>query len=530
MAFSIKADFRLGFFQGHGRDGGAERHPDILRLFSAFDSAAYSLAAYQSEDDLRDGFDKALHLPNEFAQAICWFESNPPDAIVLPGSICSKSHAVAFRKLGCLDTDGKSLKKPRAGVPAVSRSFLDGPISWYWAQDKVPDERLTDALRRIANEVPYLGESSSPVAISIMEDAAIPENAYRLCDDAGPDCYRSRYPRCGAANCLEAFFAETEKRPGLKDNKDDSDKEFQTGEAFSPRSPFYEYAYYRPSENGSCLPWRQGILLKAWNAETGEVWEPAQRDWLKWAEAFHRALVKVYGGRNHGELPGFLNGRSRSANNLAIQVIPKEYGSKLSFTLPGEGCFILLMLPRDASWLEIETLRQKLANGFPSIYLGKHGKINVAVVDDQMDLSSFWCMPAPGTKRLWSPEPLYVSDNRKPSSLGRAAKWTLADSLLLSLGYVFRDFFDISESGDRGRVELLREVADKGAKAVHHSELPIRDPYDYIHRMNKGSLFTAGSALVDLGELTGGCDTFALAVGQSRHFSGGFLVPVDIAL
>ena len=36
----ISADFPLGVYTGHGPDGGAERFPDVARLFSALVQAA----------------------------------------------------------------------------------------------------------------------------------------------------------------------------------------------------------------------------------------------------------------------------------------------------------------------------------------------------------------------------------------------------------------------------------------------------------------------------------------------------------
>lgn len=50
---------------------------------------------------------------------------------------------------------------------------------------------------------------------------------------------------------------------------------------------------------------------------------------------------------------------------------------------------------------------------------------------------------------------------------------------------------------------------------------------DYAHHTNSSNVLRAMSALIAISDGEGSLDCAALAVGQSRHLGGGFLVPLD---
>lgn len=50
---------------------------------------------------------------------------------------------------------------------------------------------------------------------------------------------------------------------------------------------------------------------------------------------------------------------------------------------------------------------------------------------------------------------------------------------------------------------------------------------DYAHHTNSSNVLRAMSALIAISDGEGSLDCAALAVGQSRHLGGGFLMPLD---
>ena len=525
MSFSISATFRFGYYQGHDSSGRTEEYPDVVRLQCAFASAAYSLAVY--EDGGGNESDGELGLPKNLAAAIRWFENNPPYAIEFPRTEMPKNSPKAYRLCGNLKSSN-SVKKEKDAAPHVS---MDGPMTWWWDEDDhVPKAGVSETLKRLAAEIPYLGEACSPVKISVSTDGAIPSDAYRRCVDgestrSGVQDYLA--PLEGNAKRLHEVWEEKDKENEKKAEKKpaQSDKEISAWTRDRCHTALYDYC--PPAKDGKAkLPWSTGFLLEATPVGDSGTWRPEQRRWKDWACAVHRALVKRVDSLQGSVLPPFLGGHGNEANNMSIQVLPHDYEDRLAIDLPNGGHAVLLMFPSSAKEADVLLLREKLRNPL-RVYLGRQGAIWLKKTRE-VDLGRLWRAPEKGTRRCWQPMPLYVADNRAVRRKEAPRPWTIADSMKVSLGYVYRDLLGKTPRGDAGRLALLRGVEKRGAKVETAYPLAISHPRDYAHHMNKGAHFTAGTGLVDLGGLAAGCETLALAMGQSRHFSGGFLVPVDV--
>lgn len=93
-------------------------------------------------------------------------------------------------------------------------------------------------------------------------------------------------------------------------------------------------AGYRPpfvhSERALEAPWTRVIVMSVTVDEghQGEKseWKPSESEYVGWAVALHRFLVKQWGVDPAPSLVGkYVSGIKRPANNVAIQILDSEY-------------------------------------------------------------------------------------------------------------------------------------------------------------------------------------------------------------
>ena len=546
MPFFISATFRFGYYQGHDISGRVEEYPNVVRLQCAFASAAYSLSAYEGNDVKEEEFNNKQNLPiglnlsKDLENAVLWFEDNPPDAIEFPKTEMPKDFPKAYRLSGNWKSNGGTdlptsgngkLKKEKDAAPHVC---LDGPMVWWWKN--APSGEIFGVLKKLAAEIPYLGEACSPVKILVSVADEIPSCAYRQCCADGKfmrmGIQNYRVPLEGNAELLQDIWKkkhdECEGRIEKKPVSDD--KEVSAWTRDRRYTTCYDYRLIA-KDNETNLPWNRGLLLEAVPCNEKSVWRPEQNQWKDWACAIHRALVKRVAPSPTDYLPEFFSGEGGNANNMSIQILSHDYDDCLAYELPNSNHAVLLMFPSSASEEDVSTLQERLKNPL-YVYLGKLGKIKLKKCRD-VNLKKLWSAPKDKVKRYWQPMPLYVADNRPIQCKEAPRPWTIAESMKVSLGYIYRDILDLNlrnnkEHGDKGRLAFLNKINEDKVKIKAGYSLAVSHPKNYVHHMKKGAHFIAGTALIDLGKLAGGCETLALAIGQSRHFSGGFLIPVDI--
>jgi len=531
MAYAIVADYILGTYQGHDLNGKAEPFPSVTRLHAALISAAFSLASYEDEAGFEITLDGQSGVPLKYAGAIKWIEENPPDAIDLPRIMSNETNStIAFRDKGLL----KKSSKKRLAEHAVSHVALSGPLSWWWGN--APDGETAERLSSLVSEVSYLGETDSPVRILAYSTDEMPADAWRRAD--GDDIAllnlpATYVPELGRAGELQRIYLESHKPTHSQRSEAPGTDEKEIVDEYARECTRLVH-YSRPiaANDDKPMPWNSGFLLRV-ESRDGAVWPPKENEYLTWAVALHRALVKCCGI----DVPAMLSGKSRAAfdtlavppaNCLAIQVIDSRVSAQMA--LPIDGAAFMVMIPSDAPEIEIEKIEAAI-NRLSSVYIQGSKIIRIAAKNGQkaipMDLRHFWKKPPEGFARWWQPCPLFITDSRPPvPSLCGGKTWGVAEAIKVAVGYTWRDTLRPRQKGDRKLVELVNLADEKGVTVVGERVIALSHIQEYVHRTNKGALPAAGTALINLGSL--GSDEALASIGQSRHLGGGLLVPVDI--
>jgi len=212
----------------------------------------------------------------------------------------------------------------------------------------------------------------------------------------------------------------------------------------------------------------------------------------------------------------------RHTNRVAIQVLPAgvEIGGETTRTMT-----FAVMIPPEATDDEMGLILQALTQ-LRSVYTGPLGRVEV--VRDKVRVASAetaWAPPAEGTTRFWRTSPVAVPETRRQK--GAVERWTLEDSCLLSIGFVFKDALisDELERGIAGYERLRDAVRSQGVQVMDLT--PVREnPSAYVHKLPQGVVAQPYRATIDLGAL--GVPTSLVAIGQTRHLGGGLLRPLDV--
>ena len=498
---SITAHFLLGVYHGHAADGSPDPFPSPARLLSALVSAAHVGTAAPGDGTAKPQYSAALR----------WLEEHPPDGICLPAAMSvgiGASRIFMHRRNGSIKND-----KYKTEVRVVSDGYaIDGVFGWIWAD--MPDD-VRNAVSRLCEDVPCLGEMDSPVVMSTEKVEAnwwIDPEASAF----SPGGLRVQVPSSGRINALRKLHFQSHPY----EDSSDSDREFLTS------GGFLRDVRYVPVEpvrhNGRCRsPWRDVLIFLA-DDGTGREITPERR--VSWCVAFHRALVARIGDGAPALVTGrYQEGLTRPANRLAIQYVPASVlaQSVVETELDVPGAF-LIMLPSDVSDDDEGVVLRALAGMTRLNHRRDEAPARLRPVGEVFDAQGFWRPPAQGTQRLWSPTPVAV-----PEVTRQRGDWTFEDAILLSLGFVWRDRFDAVPKGTQGYRSLVAQVREHGAGVMWHHRVT-RSPSFYAHKMPKGVTAQPYTALVSVGDLLG--DTGLAAVGQSRHLGGGLLVPADLPI
>ena len=498
---SITAYFPLGVYHGHAADGSPDPFPSPARLLSGLVSAAHVGTAAPG-----DGTAKP-----QYSAALTWLEEHPPDGICLPAAMSvgiGASRIVMHRRNGSIKNN-----KYKTEVRAVSDGCaFDGVVGWIWAD--MPDD-VRNAVGRLCEDVPCLGEMDSPV---VMSTETVEAN-WRIDPDVSafsPGGLRVQVPSSGRINALRKLHSQSHPH----EDSSDSDREFLTSGGFLrdvryvPVEPVRHIGSYRS-------PWRD-VLIVLDDDGAGREISPERR--VSWCVAFHKALIKRIGNGAPPIVTGcYQQNMAKPANRLAIQYVPASVLSQSTVkSVSGAPGAFLIMLPSDVSDDDEGIILSALAGMTRLNHRRDEAPARLRPVGEVFDAQGFWCPPAQGTQRLWSPTPVAV-----PEVTRQRGDWTFEDAILLSLGFVWRDRLDAVPKGTQGYRSLLAQVRERGAGVMWHHRVT-RNPSFYAHKMPKGVTAQPYTALVSVGDLLG--DTGLAAVGQSRHLGGGLLVPADLPI
>lgn len=502
----IRARFPLGVYRGHvGRGRSLSTAPETSRLFRALVHAAGTGSTAVVEG-------RHLRPSPEAVEALAWLESNPPVGLVLPDVVAVNLGYDSYRAEGVFEgsgnrTDRKVVKTQSDGVALPSSS------GWEWRWEDVPDV-VVRTVDQLCADVSCLGEADCPVVLEMSH--AAPTHAVAL--DVGrltPGPYtRVVTPMPGHFDELEDAHRATESpRPPTKDT-------FGWGGrpgAPAPTSERTREVAYRLIHAADRPPSPWPFALHIPLAGAGSAESVSEHDLVRWASAMHAALASRLGD----EAPPVVTGRYernaiRPANRVAIHLLPQQAGS----VPPG----FLALLPLEVEERDVARLQQASAS-LRTVYIRKppraDGPQELRVGrPTTISTEGFWTPPGQDERRLFSPVPSLV-----PEVTRQSKSWTLADAVLLSVGFLLRDRFTLASGRQRYR-GLVDQVRAAGVRVHRARGVPSSRTEDFVHRMTKGVPVRPTTALVDMGGLVP--DTALFALGQSRHLGGGLMRPVDL--
>ena len=565
MPFTITARFLLHTYQGADTTGKPERYPSPERLYKALVSTAYGAFGFNSKYAKQESRVSDQQLEAVFR----WLETNPPDAIRAPRmSRRNGSDAIVYRDRG---SRSKKIAADKKNVSAVcSTAYPDtneGTLIWQWKQE--PDADIADLLSRLCWEVPYLGEACSPVNLTTTnvpddEFPVDPDNSLYKSDD---DLSAARMaatvefdvPDIGHLQELQRGYEQVYPRKVSASNGSEEEKTVLSNTLTDcVRSIGYQrkQGWIASSE---MRPWQHGFFIPAAVAATKSsatvddehdvAWNPDESTFVAWSVALHRLLVRQWG---YGASP-LLTGRyekgstvPRPANNVAIQVLTAGMpvrDDELRECLPG----FLVMVPHDMPVDEIDhladvcdTLRKQ------QLFYARQSETLCLGEAMEVDLDTFWQPVKSVYRRLWTPYPLCIKETRKFRSRTDSNRlWNVQDSMALAIAYVWREYFthrqddaDTDEAVNSPSVSIresrywsMADCVNNPESGVHiydaHDET--RTPMtDYVHKTQPGNLLMGMTALLSFDKQQWPIEQSAIAIGQSRHLGGGFLVPVDV--
>lgn len=431
-------------------------------------------------------------------------------------------------------------------------------LTWQW--DENPNQEVINTLNLLCGEVPYLGEACSVVELKVIAGGGIPEvqrdKTWTL--EKGPMLSGiSRHNRVFAVpgtgrleELKRAYMAANPEGKGKGKNAAKSKIRAKEAEQnflndYVPKET-EGLAGYRPpfvhSERALEAPWTRAIVMsvtvdEGHQSEKSE-WKPSESEYVGWTVALHRFLVKQWGVDPAPSLVGkYVSGIKRPANNVAIQILDSElkssYGIQLSDDVARKLPGFLIMLPKDMPQHDMQKLYDvcKRSNGktlyfsqaVPKLRLGESALI---------DAEHLWKPVSVDFVRYWMPRPLAIAETRPIPDPKKKRHWRAAESMYLALGHVWRDKYvpnDIQGTRESRYWETVDAVADQSSnfRIFDCRRVSRVNMIDYAHHTNSSNVLRAMSALIAISDGEGSLDCAALAVGQSRHLGGGFLVPLD---
>lgn len=535
MPFVITASFPLHHYQGADNSGEPELFPSLDRLYKAFVATAYETFSFGTS-----AVPGRILSDRQIEDALSWMESNPPKYIKLPASLPAigdvRNTYIAYRKQGAWeDKTNDSKSEPKAAVTATFYpEFQPWSIAWQWGSEPSPDTRKT--LTLLAAEVPYLGEASSPVQLSVESapDELPIQGSYELASDrfSFNSDIEFQTPMKGRLSDLQKGYEEAYPAEASAPVGSNKDKNFlpnaldKTVEALG---------YVRPGNHptdGVVSPWKRGIVLSMMMDDGVGNREPLQSEYVPLAVALHRTLVKQWG---LGASP-FLTGRyaknpavGRPDNNVSIQIITPNLPLNEEQEYPS-GPFFLLMIPEDMPASDYNFLKE-VCTSLNGVHLYSRGIRKPVALGrvSVVDLWNFWKPTTPGTYRFWVPSPLGIYETRPIPDFDSGRKWTALEAVQLSFAHVWRSRYGSGEGATREIQywNLTEKVArDRGIRVLSATTEFRTNMQNFSHHRDSSNTLRGFSAVIDFKSPR--LEQAALAIGQSRHLGGGFLVPLDL--
>jgi len=487
-ALLIRVAFPRHAYSG-GEFGDPEPVPSPARLHAAFVSAAAGGPSAEL-----DG--KLLRARGDDERALRWMEENEPLAVLVPDHRVNAYSARRYRLRAAVDQNDETDFEPLCA--------LAGAVAYAWPP---ADEKVVDALARLAREVTHVGRAES-TAIVHVEPAEFPADAsdWLLRSPGRGPGYALRVPAPGRVDRLVAEHRRL-SRPGrhtpgstgkqAKDVVPDSTAEVGTVlRRFATQDPETRWPFAEVLQ----VPLSGG--LPAWFTH------PERR--VATAVRFHRAIVAAIGN----DVPSFVTGRDgdgprAGAGHLAIHFARRG---------PEEPQMLLLAVPSRVPEADLARLLAAISTR-RSVRIGQH-QVTMRT-PRSLPALPFW---RGAHERMTTEVPLVLDAPGVP----RHGRWTLDDAVVCSIGYALRGVLEDEGmrwgTGWAFRRDLVASLRERGVEAVARRVLGSASRF--AHRARPGDLLVAVHATVSLGDFAGG-GSGLLALGRARHLGGGMLRPAS---
>lgn len=361
------------------------------------------------------------------------------------------------------------------------------------------------------------------------------------------------FPKKGRLEDLKQAFAAANPAPkGKKKAPIVRDKEAEQNflNEYLPLQTEEQARYLPPSlqeENALKAPWATAFYMEIDQVDNGRAkngkveWKPEESEFVGWAVALHRFLVRQWGTDPSLALVGkYAPGAKRPANNVSIQIVDsgfkESYGQQLRKEIAEKRPGFLILLPYDMAKADIQKLHDVCVRAKgktlyyspnkPTLRLG-----NTTVID----AAHLWKPVAEGMCRYWTIRPMAIAETRPVPDSKHNRKWGVREAICLALGHVWRDSY-VPQTDATSREERYWDLVDAiKSKTSHFRIFDWHAVYrvnmtDYAHHADSSNVLHGMQALVAISDGADSLDCAAMAIGQSRHLGGGLLVPVDLYL
>jgi CRISPR-associated protein Csb2 len=474
-----------------------------LRLHAALVAAA-------SAGSSAEGDGSGLARTTAATRALEWIEDNPPDFVELPSA--RENHPVSefsYRDEGVVEKVGTAPRRRKVQRAVGTGTAVSAPIGWGW--DGVPSD-IAQALTVLCEDVPCLGEADSPVVLEFGRITPTHRRSPRVSPFARAGI-RIATPTSGRLSELDDLHhAAQPAQPPLVARDRWTATEGPTPSPITHVNSA-DIGYDVIDEPAPRLgPWRHVIHIG--------IDDPiSNADRVAWSVALHRAMVAALDTETSGVITGrYDRDVIPPANRVAVQPIDASVMNLSRH--PDLGSGIAVLVPQgalDITNRALDQVRRLYQRGSESVRLGKRTTV---------DTATFWRAPKPGMVRVWESLPAVIPETRRPRRSQRRS-WSLAESALLSVGFVFRDELPaITSASAQERYDAIVDaVESRGVAVLTASPIADTDVRKYAHKMPQGVVAQPYRLQLDGGSLL--TEQGLIAVGQSRHLGGGLLCPVD---
>lgn len=507
----LRARFPLGTYTGHKPDGSSDLYPDAARLHAALMHAACTGSAAVVAPN-----GEGLAPSTANFQALKWLEEHPPTSLSLPEMMPQGgTDEFSYRKVSSINGAHSTERRRIADGTALA-----GPICFGW--ENAPS-KIVESISDLIEDVGCLGEGNSPVIIEVDTQDDSPTHV-RATDQslfaAGGE--RVRIPATGRT---EELLASHEASNPIKLPTIAADRSKKTELPLAPPVASESTGIVRytsvdshsEEESSQFAPWVTVRVVPL----SGRSIDPGDR--VKWAVAAHRAFISSVGENVSSLITGkYADKTGQPANGLAIHCVPAEFVAHLGVGGPA----LLIMLPSGATPADLAQVDTAISTTRRLWIASADSRTLLHTNDLTIKSTEFWHEKPLGYERFWLTEPVIVPEIRDPRNRGKKSKrWTLSDAARLSVGFVWRDFLGLRGKGQSFYRQLVETVESHGVRA-YQPKIVTAHSDRYIHKLPESFTAQPYRAVFELGDLLPN-DTTIAALGQTRHLSGGLLVPLD---